>query len=445
MILKASKRGGARQLARHLMNGDKNEHVTLHEVSGFASDNISDALDEIHAISKGTRCTRFMFSLSLSPPQNESVPAEIFEDALSRIEKKLGLENQPRIIVFHEKHGRRHAHCVWSRINAMEMKAIDLPFFKNRLMEISKQLYLDHGWQMPKGFIAKHLKNPLNFTRSEWEQAARTGQNPKAIKSSLQECWATSDNKKSFEQALQERGYYLAKGDRRGFVVIDINSEVYSLTRQLGTKKKELVARIGSSSKLPSIKDVKNNIITKVSKIYNGFLLEQSKDHQKDLLPLLKIKQVMTAQHRKDRAAQKSYQESRWQKEELKRVSKIRKGFKGLWDKLNGKYWKQRKSNEIETRQCDERDKAEREHLIKKQLIQRQNLQVRLTQLQLKHEKDRLALISNLSHMASTKDKATPDFSNLKEHSHNHAPANNSKPQKDKDLDNPDIDMEPDI
>jgi len=300
----------------------------------------------------------------------------------------------------------------------MEMKAIDLPFFKNRLMEISKQLYLDHGWQMPKGFIAKHLKNPLNFTRSEWEQAARTGQNPKAIKSSLQECWATSDNKKSFEQALQKRGYYLAKGDRRGFVVIDINSEV-------------------------SVKDVKNNIITKVSKIYNGFLLEQSKDHQKDLLPLLKIKQVMTAQHRKDRAAQKSYQDNRWQKEELKRVSRIRKGFKGLWDKLNGKYWKQRKSNEIETRQCDERDKAEREHLIKKQLIQRQNLQVRLTQLQLKHEKDRLQLIRDLSHMARTKDKAKPEFSKLKEHSPTRFPAHKRSQQKGKG--NPNTDIEPEI
>jgi len=112
MILKASKRGGARKQALHLLNGEKNDHVTVHEVSGFASDNIRDALDEIYAISKGTRCTRFMFSLSLSPPDNEDVPAEIYEDALSRIEKKLGLEGQPRVIVFHEKHGRRHAHCV---------------------------------------------------------------------------------------------------------------------------------------------------------------------------------------------------------------------------------------------------------------------------------------------------------------------------------------------
>ena len=67
-------------------------------------------------------------------------------------------------------------------------------------------------------------------------QLARTGQNPKAIKATLQECWAVSDDKKSFEHALQERVYYLAKGDRRGFVVIDIHGEVYSLTRMIGQK-----------------------------------------------------------------------------------------------------------------------------------------------------------------------------------------------------------------
>lgn len=222
MIIKASKRGGARQMAKHLMNGEQNEHVRVHEVSGFASETIGGALNEIHAISKGTRCSRFMFSLSLSPPQNEKVPVAAFEDALTKIEKKLGLENQPRVIVFHEKHGRRHAHCVWSRIDAKEMKAIDQPFFKNKLKDISKQLYLDHGWQLPKGFIDKSQKNPLNFTRAEWQQAARTNQNPKTIKANLQQCWARSDDKKSFEQALLESGYWLAKGDKRGFVAIDI-------------------------------------------------------------------------------------------------------------------------------------------------------------------------------------------------------------------------------
>lgn len=443
MILKASKRGGARQLARHLMNGEKNEHVTVHEVSGFSSETIGEALDEIHAISKGTRCSRFMFSLSLSPPQNESVPAQVFEDALERIEKKLGLENQPRIIVFHEKHGRRHAHCVWSRIDAIEMKAIDQPFFKNRLMETSKSLYIKYGWELPKGFIDKTQKNPLNFTRAEWEQAARTNQNPKVIKATLQECWENSDNKKSFENSLNERGYYLSRGDRRGYVVVDIHGEVYSLTRQLTAKKKEIEKRIGKASNLPSVDKVKAKILGQVSKLFKSFITEQSKTHQKALKPLLKTKHAMTKQHRIDRAAQKSYQETRWQKEELKRATRIRKGFKGLWDKLTGTYWKSRKVNEKETIHAQKRDQGEREHLIKKQLIQRQNLQARLNQLQLKHEKDRQNLIYDLYYMTNTKN--TSKIPHTQENMH--APSKARDRQNRKGHDNPDMgnDVEPEL
>ena len=88
MILKGSKRAGAMQMARHLLNAEQNEHVKVHEVSGFISENVSDAPDEIYAISKGTQCKRFMFSLSLSPPEDEKVPVEVFEQALEAIEKK---------------------------------------------------------------------------------------------------------------------------------------------------------------------------------------------------------------------------------------------------------------------------------------------------------------------------------------------------------------------
>ena len=115
MILKASQRGGAAQLAAHLLKTQENEHVEVHEIRGFAGDTVHDALKEAYAVSRGTRCRQFMFSLSLNPLQHESVPVEIFEDALERIEDKLGLSGQPRIIVFHEKEARRHAHCVWSR------------------------------------------------------------------------------------------------------------------------------------------------------------------------------------------------------------------------------------------------------------------------------------------------------------------------------------------
>ncbi|MEW8419251.1 MAG: relaxase/mobilization nuclease domain-containing protein [Candidatus Thiodiazotropha endolucinida] len=141
MILKGNQRGGAKQLALHLLNTQTNDHVEIHEIRGFVSDSLQSALHEAYAISRGTKCQKFLFSVSLSPPETEDVPVEEFEKAANDIEKKLGLNNQSRAIVFHEKEGRRHAHCVWSRIDTEKMRAIELPYYKNRLRDVSKQLW----------------------------------------------------------------------------------------------------------------------------------------------------------------------------------------------------------------------------------------------------------------------------------------------------------------
>ena len=41
---------------------------------------LNGAFDEIHALSKGTRCQKYLFSVSLNPPEGESVKTEDFEE-----------------------------------------------------------------------------------------------------------------------------------------------------------------------------------------------------------------------------------------------------------------------------------------------------------------------------------------------------------------------------
>jgi len=398
VILKGSQRGGARQMALHLMNGEQNEHVSVHEISkGFVAGDVLGALNEAYALSKGTKCVQFMYALSLNPPANEKVPVKVFEDALSRIEERLGLTGQPRVLVFHEKEGRRHAHCVWSRINVEEMKAINIAYPKRKLMAIARDLYLEHGWKMPKGFVSSREKNPLNYTRAEWQQALRTKQSPKAIKASLQDCWAISDTKKAFENALKERGYFLAKGDRRGYVAVDVYGEVYSLSRQLGIKAKDLKARLGVAKALPSIKETKARIENQVNGLFKGYMEELRKTQKRELKPVPATKHTMTRAHRTDRAAQKAYQEKRWAEEERRRAERLRKGLKGVWDKLTGKYWKYRKANEHEAWQALMRDRREQEELIERQIDQRQALQRQFDTLREKHEEERKNLLRDLS------------------------------------------------
>ncbi|MFC3969108.1 hypothetical protein ACFOVS_13380, partial [Rhizobium lemnae] len=65
MILKGSQRGSGQNLAAHLLKMEDNEHVSLHELRGFASQDLHGAFKEIEAVSLGTRCRNYLFSLSL--------------------------------------------------------------------------------------------------------------------------------------------------------------------------------------------------------------------------------------------------------------------------------------------------------------------------------------------------------------------------------------------
>jgi hypothetical protein len=87
MILIGNQRGGAKDLARHLLK-EENEHVRVHDIRGFASGDLQEALTEAYAISRGTRCKQFLFSLSLNPPKDAEVPTEAFESAIERVEEQ---------------------------------------------------------------------------------------------------------------------------------------------------------------------------------------------------------------------------------------------------------------------------------------------------------------------------------------------------------------------
>lgn len=203
MIFKASKRSGGRQLGSHLLKTEENEHVEIHEVSGFISDSVMGAMSEAYAAARGTKCKQYLFSMSLSPPAHESVRVEVFEKVIGDIEERLGLTGQPRVIVFHEKEGRRHCHAVWSRINAETMTAIDLPFFKNKLQALAKEVYLENGWKMPRGFENPQLRDHRNFSLDEWQQAKRTSIDPRELRGAVIDCYRQADNANSLKSSAR--------------------------------------------------------------------------------------------------------------------------------------------------------------------------------------------------------------------------------------------------
>ena len=168
MILVGNQRGGARDLARHLMRPE-NERVEVHDIRGFIARDLEGAFQESHAISRGTRCKQHLYALSLNPPKEADTTPALLVDAVERAEDALGLTGQPRAIVFHTKHGRMHAHAVWCRIDAEAMRAVQISFDRPKLQDLARDLYREHGWTMPRGFVCHEECNPRTYTLAEWQ------------------------------------------------------------------------------------------------------------------------------------------------------------------------------------------------------------------------------------------------------------------------------------
>ncbi|SPU54787.1 Relaxase/Mobilisation nuclease domain [Brevundimonas vesicularis] len=395
MILKASQRSGGKQLGLHLLREDQNEHVEVHEVSGFVSETVLGAMKEAHALSKGTRCQQYLFSVSLNPPASESAGVEVFERALRLIEEKMGLIDQPRVVVFHEKEGRRHCHAVWSRIDAQTMSAKPLPFFKSKLRDVAKQLFIENGWELPKGFESREQRDPRNFTLTEWQQANRAGLDAKQLKGLAQEAWARSDNRAAFSRALEERGLFLARGDRRSHVVVTLNGDIFAVSRLTGMRTKEVATRLGDAASLPSVSERLAGLGSDMAARMRSHIAEAKRIASNAMKPLLDRKSEMQAQHSVERQRMQDGQAKRLRAEQAERASKIRHGVKGAWDVLTGRYWKQRRENEREAFLGVERDRKQRDELRISQLAERRALQAVIAEKRTQHAAQVLKLYKN--------------------------------------------------
>ncbi len=383
MILHGNSRAGASELAHHLLRDDENDQVTVHQVRGFMAEDVEGAFQEIDALSRATRCKKFMFSLSLSPPKDANCTDKDFESAIDRAEKELGLSGQPRVIVFHEKgeHRDRHAHAVWSRIDTEHMKAIPLPYNKMKMRDVSRELYIQHKWDMPRGLINTEERNPLNYSLEEYQQAKRNGKDVRHIKAAFQDSWALSDSPAALYNALNERGFKLAKGDRRGFVAVDSNGEIYSLPKWIGVKTKAVRERIGKDYELKSTDETKAEIAQemKAKMLQYAFELKAKNDLRKR--DAKDQRSELVKEQREERTETKAAIEARQLQEAQARQEKFRHGLKGLWDWMRGENARIKQENILEASHTAKRDQLQQEELIERQrkqrewMLRRQNLQ----------------------------------------------------------------------
>lgn len=78
------------------------------------------------------------------------------------------------------------------------------------------------------------------MTQDEYQQSRRTGMDPRERKKQIMALKESSDSAQAFKAGLEDRGYVVAKGDSRGFILVDEAGEIYNLSRQLRLKEAQV-------------------------------------------------------------------------------------------------------------------------------------------------------------------------------------------------------------
>ena len=233
MIAKGTAHNNGAKLAQYMTTGKDGERAELWQLRGIEATNIKDGFRDVQIMADGTRCQQPFFHVQVRNPGGEKLTRQQWEITANRIERMLGLTGQPRAIAFHtnDKTGHEHMHVAWSRIDQNTLTAKQLPFFKDRLKKISRELELHFGLTI----VASKREGPIKYapTRAEEEQARRTGFDIHEVRNTIRECWDHSDCGRSFEAALADKDLTLAQGDRRGFVVIDYRGGLHVLSKRI--------------------------------------------------------------------------------------------------------------------------------------------------------------------------------------------------------------------
>ena len=405
MILKGSQRGGGANLAAHLTNTRENDHVDIAEIRGVAGDDLRSAFAEIEATAQGTRATQPFFSVSFNPPEGSNLTRADFTRRFAAVEDKMGLTDQPRAVIFHEKNGREHAHVIWSRIDTEQMRAINLPHSKLKLRDVSRDLHREFGLDMPRGLQAdKHWykdSDPLNFKQAEWQQAKRLSEDPRDLKSIIQKAYEYSDSAGAFNAALETHAMQLARGDRRGFVVVHHSGEVLGMRQYLaGAKAKDIRARLGTPDHVQTVDQAKSMLKARMTAAAEKQIEGLKQRHATERKPMAEAASKLRAEHRAARKALRSAQEARGGREALERASATRKGLMGLWGRLGAKFGMGRiaRENAQALEAANVRDEKERHGLRTDQLKERRTLQKSINHMKEKHRRERQSARTVLGH-----------------------------------------------
>ena len=215
MVVMGRNRGNGKALANYLLSTAANDNVEVFDIRGTAdTSDLHTSLIEMSLKAELTRSNAGLYHVQLNPAYGEDrrMTAEDWLKSAEILERQTGFENQPRAMVFHQKHGRRHCHLIYSRYSAATGKMISDSFSRLAQDRARKEIEIALG----------HRRTPH-----------RSYERPH-IKEELSRLWAESSSAQEFVTKAKASGYEIVSSQsRRPYMVVDANGRSFDLVRQL--------------------------------------------------------------------------------------------------------------------------------------------------------------------------------------------------------------------
>jgi hypothetical protein len=233
---------------------DKSDRVEQWGIRGDIPRDLIDTLSDWSSDSLGTNCTLPLYHAQFSP--DRALSPEEWKVLLMVFENEMGFENQPRVLVMHEKNGRQHLHVVYSRMDE-NGHAISGSWNYLHHEKSAREIERTLGMEKTQGvFIDRTGKRPERTpSHAAIQQAERLKLDLNHIKTEVRQLYQCSDNGNAFVAALESEGYKLARGDLGSHVLVDRFGGVHSLLRLVDVKADVLRATLRDYNlqNLPSV------------------------------------------------------------------------------------------------------------------------------------------------------------------------------------------------
>lgn len=180
--------------------------------------------------------------------------------AVERLQENLGLTNNARFVVEHQKAGRIYRHVVWNRVDWDTMTFTPDNFSYRAHDQTCRELEAAFG-HAPTNH--RRTRRPKSIQGWEQGRARESGIPTDTIQKDVTALWHATTTGQGFADALEHSGYLLCQGDRAAFCLVDIAGDAHSLARRIeGVTATDLHTRLSDidRTRLPTVKEAADQV-----------------------------------------------------------------------------------------------------------------------------------------------------------------------------------------